>query len=78
MSTTPVHKWEVFHRITLRGVLIAVVVLPALSVSWRMHLQAKPELQRISCVNNFKHVGTAYRVGVNDWPNLDFGTNIGH
>jgi hypothetical protein len=76
MRTTPVHKWEAFHRIKLRGVLMAVLALLALIVSSRMHIQ--PKLVRISCVNNLKQIGTDYSVGVNNLPHLDLVTNVGH
>src|SRR5579862_9536190 len=39
--------------------ILASMLLPALA-------QAKRKAQRISCVNNLKQVGTAYRIWAND------------
>jgi competence protein ComGC len=67
MRPTPVHKSEAFTRIELIVVIVVLIVVFALLALLLPALaRAKGKSTRISCVNNLKQIGTAYRVWEND------------
>ena len=64
MQSTPIHKSEAFTLLELTVVIfvVFVVVLFVMSQTHPVHSKA----QRISCINNLKQIGTAYRIWAND------------
>jgi type II secretory pathway pseudopilin PulG len=64
MRPTPILKAEAFTRIELIGVIVLLVVLaPALLLPLGRRTK---KAQRISCINNLKQIGVAYRIWSND------------
>jgi competence protein ComGC len=66
MRPTPIHKSEAFTRIELILVIIVVFVLLAMFYPLADLRSARAPAYRISCINNLKQIGTAYRVWAND------------
>lgn len=60
MRPEPIHKSEAFTRVELVVVIAVVFVLVSMILSTtQRHQKAR---SRISCVNNLKQIGTAYRI----------------
>jgi prepilin-type processing-associated H-X9-DG protein len=67
MRLTPNRKVEAFTRVELIVVLIVVAVIAATADLLLVSLaRVKGRAPRISCVNNLKQIGTAYRIWEND------------
>jgi competence protein ComGC len=66
MRPTPIHKSEAFTRIELIVVIVVVFVLLAIFYPLADLRSARAPAYRISCINNLKQIGTAYRVWEND------------
>jgi competence protein ComGC len=64
MRPTPVHKSEAFTRIELIVVIVVGFVLLSMLIPTRQRACCKAS--RISCMNNLKQIGTAYRIWEND------------
>ncbi len=66
MRPTPIHKSEAFTRIELIVVLVVLVVAALALLLLPFFARAHARSSRISCINNLKQIGTAYRVWEND------------
>jgi hypothetical protein len=66
MIPTPNRKSEAFTRIELIVVILVVFVFVLLSMLVPSRNHVHGSLNRISCVNNLKQIGLAYRIWAND------------
>src|ERR1022692_1667865 len=64
MRPAPIHKSEAFTCLELILVIGVALVLVSMIIPPRQRACCK--VSRISCVNNLKQIGTAYRVWEND------------
>jgi hypothetical protein len=64
MTPTPRHKSEAFTRFELIVVIVVAVVLLSMLIPTRRRACCKSS--RISCINNLKEIGIAYRIWEND------------
>ena len=67
MKATPIHKSQAFTRIELIVVILAVIAVFVMVTMILPPLHpVRASINRVSCINSLKQIGTAYRIWASD------------